>query len=198
MPSSARSTVLTSSLAIAAAVAFAFVATRRPTLPTSSPTVANAFVGRDAPNFELPAVDGTLVNLADFRGKVVVLDFWTTWCPTCIVELPMNTAVAKRYADRGVAFLAVNAGEKPDRVKAFLADNGIDAPVLLDETTKTALAYDAQYLPLVVVIDANGRIVAHASLTPEEAEATLPKWIESALESGQAAGRGNERPATRP
>ena len=200
MPSSARSTVLTTALAVAAVAAFAAVAVRsRSASVTLNPaTTPNAFVGRDAPDFVLPSLDGSTVQLSDLRGRVVVLDLWATWCPPCVAELPINAAVTKKYADRGVAFYAINLGEPAERVSTFLDKHGIDATVLLDAKGDTAVAYDARYIPLLVVIDANGRIVGHDNLAPDEVEGTLTKWIESAVASGQAVGRGSERPATRP
>ena len=76
----------------------------------------------------LPDLDGKTVSLAALKGHVVVLDFWATWCPACVAELPLNTAIAARYADKGVKFYAVNVDDGPGAVKAFLKSRGWSTP----------------------------------------------------------------------
>lgn len=178
----------TFALAVAAVAVFAAVLNRG--TPATAPNAAaapNAYVGRPAPEFTLPDLDGKPVSLSSLKGRVVVLDLWATWCPPCVEELPAITAVAKRYADRGVAFHAINLGESADKVRQFLNQLKLDTPVLLDATGGVAERYGAQYIPLLVVIDATGRIVAHDNVAPADVDKTLSRWIESALKSGQAA-----------
>ncbi|HEX8324620.1 MAG TPA: TlpA disulfide reductase family protein [Tepidisphaeraceae bacterium] len=162
----------------------------RPRPPASYGAGTNDYIGRMAPDFVLADLDGKPLSLASLKGRVVVLDLWASWCPPCVEELPTNTAIAAGYVDRGVAFYAVNLGESADQVRQFLTAQKLNPPVLLDPTGITGEKYGAQYIPLLVVIDAGGRIVAHGNLSPDEVHKTLPQWIESALKSGQADARG--------
>jgi thiol-disulfide isomerase/thioredoxin len=146
----------------------------------------NDFIGRPAIPFALKDLNGREVSLASMSGKVVVLDIWATWCPPCVEELPKLAAVAARYADQGVEFHAINLGDPPEVVRAFVQQQKLNTSVLLDEESTVGQSYNAQYIPLTVVIGRDGRILAHSNLAPDEAEQQLTKWIESALKSGQA------------
>jgi thiol-disulfide isomerase/thioredoxin len=114
--------------------------------------------GDPAPGFELPvAGKQELVSLASSRGKPVVLDFWATWCPTCIKGMPKVIAFAKAHPD--VRVLAVHQGGDPDEVAAFVAEqkwSGIT--FLVDTTGETSFRYRAETLPKYVVVDPQGRI----------------------------------------
>ena len=172
-------------LSVAVVLLFVSMAMRgRSAAPSAG--LVNDYIGRPAFDFTLPDLDGKPVTLSDFKGKVVVLDLWATWCPPCIAELPAATAITARYADKGVVFKAVNVGDSAAVVREFLQRQKLDAPVLLDENYHVGELYGAQYIPLMVVIDRSGRIVAHGNVNPDEVDTTLPAWIESALKSGQA------------
>ena len=87
----------------------------------STPAAGVAGNGREpAPDFTLESLDGGEISLSDFRGKTVIIDFWATWCPPCVRTLPTMSDVAAEYKDRGVEFFAVDIGETPDEVRAFL------------------------------------------------------------------------------
>lgn len=167
------------------ACAFAYVMAQ----PRSAPTAAvpGLAVGDPAPEFTLPDLDGKPVSLASLKGHVVVLDLWATWCPPCVAELPTNTAVAAKYAGQGVQFYAVSVSDTPAAVRSFLARQKLQTPVLIGGDSDVAQKYAAEYIPLLVVIDAHGKIVARDNVAPEDAQRTLSGWIEKALKSGQAA-----------
>ncbi|MFZ5472094.1 MAG: TlpA family protein disulfide reductase [Myxococcota bacterium] len=139
--------------------------------------------GELAPDFGLRRPDGSQVTLSSLRGQVVMLDFWATWCPPCVREMPYLTRLAKEYEARGLAFVAAN-NDEPDEaegaVEAFVSSR---APELRryvafsDEVTSQR--YRVRTLPTVYVIDRQGRVAkAHAGLA---SETMLRRWIEEAL-----------------
>jgi len=124
----------------------------KPTLPPSE--VAGA-----APAFTLTGLDGRPVSLSDFRGKVVVLDFWATWCPPCKREIPDFIDLQKEYGSKDLQIVGI-ALDEPDKVQAFARQNGMNYPVLLG-TDDVAMRYGGiEGIPTTFVIDKSGKIVA--------------------------------------
>ena len=103
-------------------------------------------------------LDGKKHNLSDYRGKVVVINFWATWCGPCAKEMPAFETLAERLSGERFALLTVNFGEKADRIKPFLKKIGVDVPVLLDPDMGTSKAWAKSGLPTTYVIDAEGKI----------------------------------------
>ena len=115
-------------------------------------------MGEPAPAFEAEQLDGEAFQLADELGeKVVMLDFWATWCGPC-VRLAQVTAAAKELADQGVVFFAVNIEEDADKVREFLSEHELDAPVLLDADGTVGELYQADAIPQTVLIGKDGRV----------------------------------------
>jgi thiol-disulfide isomerase/thioredoxin len=113
--------------------------------------------GTAAPAFTLKDADGNTVKLSDFKGKVVLLDFWATWCPPCRASMPAVQRVHEKFKDQDVVVIGMNAeGRAGDPVK-FKKDNGYTYLSLLKAET-TARAYRAQALPTFYVIDKEGKI----------------------------------------
>jgi len=108
----------------------------------------------------LADLDGKLQPLAQWRGKVMVVNFWATWCPPCLKEIPEFVRLQQRYGDKGVQFLGLAIDDRA-RVASFVAQHGMNYPVLMAEKEGLALARDAGNrvgaLPFTVIIDKHGR-----------------------------------------
>jgi peroxiredoxin len=124
------------------------------------PRPPNPLVGKVAPDFELHDLDGKTVKLSSLRGKVVVLDFWATWCPPCVASLPLVTAAASARNAQGVVFFGVNQKETSDVIRAFQKEKSLNFPVLLDAKGTVGTLYQAKAIPETVVIDKKGKIEA--------------------------------------
>ena len=122
---------------------------------------AGAEKGAPAADFELKTAGGEKVRLSSLKGKVVLLDFWASWCEPCTKELPLLAALARRMRPRGVEILAVNIDEKRENADDFLRSHKVDLPVLFDPDGKVAAAkYDPPTMPTSFVIDREGVIRA--------------------------------------
>lgn len=116
-------------------------------------------IGAKAPDFTLETLDGKEVNLSDYKGKKVLLNFWATWCPPCKEEMPDMEKYSKQMG-KDVAILAVNIDPEND-VKAFIKENGITFPILLDsQSAKNPVneKYKVLAIPTTYFIDSNGVI----------------------------------------
>jgi thiol-disulfide isomerase/thioredoxin len=111
-----------------------------------------------APNFQLEGIDGKSYELSEFEGKKVILNFWATWCPYCVDEMPDLSKLADTYND-DLVVLAVNVDESESKIKSFLEDNpDISLNILLDPKGKTASTYGANALPLSIGINSDGTV----------------------------------------
>jgi peroxiredoxin len=115
-------------------------------------------VGRRAPVFSLPDVEGTPVSLAGLEGKVVLLNFWALWCEPCKAEMPDFQAAQDRYGPQGFAVVTVDLGDRADKVKAFVEEKGFSFTVLVDSSMKVGEAYDARILPKSLLLDRQGTV----------------------------------------
>ncbi|MCF6138430.1 peroxiredoxin family protein [Pseudalkalibacillus berkeleyi] len=114
--------------------------------------------GQIAPDFELQTIDGETVQLSDYRGKRVIVNFWATWCPPCRAEIP---DFQKLYENKDVEILAVNLTETEesiDKVKEFIKEFGMTFPVVIDESSNVSDTYQVRAYPTSYMIDSNGRI----------------------------------------
>jgi len=115
-----------------------------------------------APDFNLADMDGNPVSLGDFRGQVLVINFWATWCPPCRKEMASIEKGAKWLARFNGHFITINMGEKPAAIQRYLKKQPVDLPILLDPDGKTAADWGVQGLPVTYVVDPEGRIAYKA------------------------------------
>lgn len=115
-------------------------------------------VGKPAPEFELDLLTGEKFRLADQKGKIIVLDFWASWCGPCLQAMPQVDSVATEYADRGVKLVAVNLEETPAKVQAALERLKLETTVALDRNGRIAEKYGATAIPQTVIIDRDGLV----------------------------------------
>jgi thiol-disulfide isomerase/thioredoxin len=131
--------------------------------------------GRQPVQFQLKDLSGASYRLADYRGRVVLVNFWATWCEPCRDEMPAIEKLKERFAGRPFAILAVNVDEPEARVRKFLASMPLSFTVLLDHERKLARAWNVRVLPASYVVAPDGtvRFSAEGELdwsTPEIAE----------------------------
>ncbi len=111
-----------------------------------------------APDFTLQDLDGRKMSLSDFKGKVVMLDFWATWCPPCRASIPSIERMHKAYGDKGLAILAIALDEGGwDTVKEFSAQHGITYRVLRG-TEEVAAQYLVRSIPTIILVDKEGNL----------------------------------------
>ena len=112
----------------------------------------------EAPDFSLQRLDGGTVTLSELRGRVVIVEFWATWCGPCRFSLPSLEVIAKKYRDRGVTVLLINQGEAADAVRAW-AGKRFTTPILLDPGTGVAQHYGVSSIPRLFILDQQGRFI---------------------------------------
>lgn len=120
---------------------------------------AAAHGGEPAPTFTLPALDGGApIALESFRGKIVLLDFWASWCGPCRAAMPAYQVLHERYAARGFSVLAVNLDEAPADGRAFLARVAVNYPIASDPQGSSAEQYRLTGMPTALLIDRRGEV----------------------------------------
>jgi peroxiredoxin len=149
------------------------------------PTPEQATIVKDghiAPDFEVQMFDGSTIKLADLKGKVVLLNFWATWCPPCRAELArVQKDIIERFQGEPFVFIPVSRGEKRETVAAFREKMGYTFPMGLDTESTIYKKYAETYIPRNFLIDKEGKVVK-ASVGYDEAEfAELIKLIEETI-----------------
>lgn len=122
-----------------------------------------------APGWTLQDLDGKAVNSSDFAGKVVILDFWATWCPPCRAELPSLIALQKKYGDQGLVIIGVSLDQKgPSVVIPFAREHGINFPLVMGDEAIMEAFGGIEAIPTTFVIDREGRLVSrHVGVTSQ-------------------------------
>jgi len=121
--------------------------------------IASPLVGRAAPDFTLPQLDGPPVTLAKLRGQVVVISFWASWCTECQVEQAALDQTWRQFQDSGVVVIGVNFEDSTAAARSYVRTDGVMYPVVEDKNSRTALAYGLRGVPETFVVNRSGRIV---------------------------------------
>lgn len=111
-----------------------------------------------APELNLTSLEGDAVSLADYRGSVVLVNLWATWCPPCAEEMPTLQAFYERYKSEGFVLIAIDQGETVAEVKPFAAEFGLTFPIWLDPDNEAGGIFKTMNLPSSYVIDREGQV----------------------------------------
>jgi thiol-disulfide isomerase/thioredoxin len=133
-------------------------------LPEMSHSFTLLKPARPALEFTLPDLDGKPVKLSDYRGKVVLVNFWATWCPPCRREMPSMERLSRRLQGQPFVILAINQQEQPDQVFVFTGqlDPAPTFPILFDRDSTVSHAWGVLGLPASFIVDKQGRVVYRA------------------------------------
>ncbi len=114
---------------------------------------------KDPVVINLKDMNGSNVSLSNFRGKIVFLNFWTTWCPTCRIEMPSMEKLHRKFKDKDFAMVTVNLQESAVQVKAFFKEYKLTFIALLDSTGEVGVAFGIRAIPTTYILDKTGRII---------------------------------------
>ena len=143
---------------------------------------ASGIVGLQRPEFSLNDVDGQLRHINEWDGKVLAINFWATWCPPCIKEIPEFVELQKRYQDEGLQFVGI-ALQRAEEVTGFMDEYGMNYPVLAGELEVIRIAEEygnnVGALPYTVIIERSGKVhyVKKGPLSGEEADTVISKLL---------------------
>lgn len=184
-------------LAVGAALALilggAFVAGRG--LGRNPSLIRSPLIGKQVPAFRLPALGGGEIDVASYRGDVVVVNFWASWCVPCREEAPQLQAFAEAWSGQGVTVIGVVFNDSESEAAAFRDRFGLTFPQALDPSGRTAIDFGVFGVPETYVIDRRGTVMAKFLGAVDAA--TLDEAI-GAVEEGQTMSAGNERYRTGP
>ncbi len=133
-------------------------------------------VGEPAPDFTAQTVDGQTISLAGLRGKVVVLDFWATWCPPCRAMVPYERDLVKKYEGQPLVFIGISADDDRAELSRVLSDEHIPWPNVLDgDGGPIQRLYQVESLPTIYVIDGEGIIRARVHAGRKDLDKAVAK-----------------------
>lgn len=126
--------------------------------PFTNASAALPAVGKGAPDFTLPSASGRNIRLSEQRGKVVLVNFWASWCGPCRQELPALDKLQAQYGAAGFQLLAVNVDDNRGNADAMLKKLGVKLSTLYDTEKRVAKLYDVDTMPATLVLDTDGRV----------------------------------------
>ena len=115
--------------------------------------------GQRVPQFDLAADDGSRVRLSDYQGKILVVNFWATWCPPCVAEMPSLDRFQQMFAARGVEVLAISVDDDESAYRSFLAQHNVRLRTVRDPEKKVSALYGTFKYPESYIVDREGRLV---------------------------------------
>ncbi|MBX3439527.1 MAG: TlpA family protein disulfide reductase, partial [Planctomycetaceae bacterium] len=138
-------------------------------------------VGQPAPAIDLALLGGGRFQLAEQKGRLVVLDFWATWCGPCMQTMPLLEDLSHEFDPEDVRFVSVNLEERPEQIQGVLERHGLDVVVALDVDGVAGRRYEANAIPQLVLIDQEGKIarlyVGGGPAVIEELKASLQELL---------------------
>ena len=154
----------------------------------------------EAPGFSTEDAAGNPVDFASFRGKLVLLNFWATWCPPCRLEMPSMERLYREFRDRGLEVVTVNFMESGEQVRAFAEEQKLTYPMLLDKEAEIAGRYGVMRLPVTVLVGREGEVIAKAIGFKDWYKDDIRELVAALLGDGTvasaaAAADGAEEPA---
>lgn len=144
--------------------------------PSDTPQMR--LVGKPAPDFDIKRLDGTPCQLSDFEGKILILDFWASWCGPCIRSMPQWIEISRQYVDAGVEVVFINLEEDEERIRRFLEKMELNPTVAMDSDGSVSKQYAVQAIPQTVIIDREGVITEILVGASEENEKTLRNTLD--------------------
>ena len=157
----------------AAALLAALVALALPAWAAAD-SATDAVAPSPAPAFTLQATDGRQVSLAQFKGDVVMINFWASWCGPCRQEMPLLDSIYRKYKDMGFELIGVNVEPDSKAANAWLKATPVTYPVLYDPQSKVSQLYQVQAMPTTVIIDRSGTVrFLHRGYLPGDENAYL-------------------------
>lgn len=123
-----------------------------------SSLASSGLTGQTAPDFVLKSSTGENLRLSEYRGDVVMINFWATWCGPCRQEMPLLDELYGRYQRVGFSLLGVNIDDDSRRAMAMVNELGIRFPVLFDEEKKVSKLYEVEAMPLTILLDREGTV----------------------------------------
>ncbi len=151
---------------VAALFSFFIIALNKvPLEPFETEYPAEAFL---APEFSLPTLSGGKISLSDYRGKVLFINFWATWCATCKVEMPSMQRLYDRYRDKGFEMITISVDKDQSLIQPFMDEYKLTFPVLLDPDSEVAKkSYKTTGVPETFIVNKAG-IIVHKAIGPRE------------------------------
>ena len=125
---------------------------------TVSSLAASSLEGQLAPDFVLKSATGENLRLSEYRGDVVLINFWATWCGPCRQEMPLLNDLYGRYQRVGFNLLGVNIDDDSRRAMKMVQELGVNFPVLFDESKEVSKLYEVEAMPVTVLVDREGRV----------------------------------------
>jgi peroxiredoxin len=124
----------------------------------ASSLAASSLEGQTAPDFALRSASGDNLRLSEYRGNVVMINFWATWCGPCRQEMPLLDELYNRYERVGFNLLGVNIDDDSNRAMQMIEELGVGFPVLFDDRKEVSKLYDVEAMPVTVIVDRQGTV----------------------------------------